>query len=419
MLEFCIAAAFLLVPLSGWLRATRSHRRRVDALAVRVHVNGIRGKSSVSRLTAGILREAGYTPIAKTTGSAAVVIDRFGVDHPIVRTGPATILEQLAIIKEWVDDDVDALVIECMAINPNYQRVCERQIVRSQIGLLTNVREDHQDVMGYTRPEIARSLLNTCPENGLLVTSEGDPEIIAVIREEVERRGSELIVAEPSTVTPDDMRGFSYIEFEENVSLGLEVARRLDIPRDVAMRGMWSAEPDPGVLRIENTVVDDVRVTWANMFAVNDRESTIAVMKRVERLAEPQTCTIAILNNRLDRQARALQFADIAARDLTLDRVVTFGAYERVVTERLLANGMPSAKIINLGDERDPTWSEIVQEMILDQGTDHVLIAGMVNIHTHQAEQLMEFFEGADTAEVLFKDVEASTTEPASHSEAA
>lgn len=412
MIEYLVAVTCLVVVVGRWIRATRQHRLRVDALDVRIHVNGIRGKSSVSRLMAGILRQAGYTPIGKTTGSAAVVIDRYGVDHPIVRSGPAIILEQLEIVRKWVVDGVDALVIECMAINPSYQNVCERQIVRSHIGCLTNVREDHQDMMGETLPEIARSLLNTCPKNGLLVTSEQNPELVDIIRAEVERRGSRLVVADPAQVTVDDMRGFSYIEFEENVALGLEVAKHLEIPRQVAVEGMWSAPPDPGVLRIENAMIGDVLVTWANMFAVNDRESTIFVLDRIKRLIHDHTVTVGILNNRLDRQQRALQFADIAARDLDFDVLVTFGAYERVVTDRLLANGYPAQRIVNLGDERNPTWDQIVKEMILDRGSDHVLLAGLVNIHTHQAEALMEFFESADTAE-LFLHEESADEAPA------
>ncbi len=400
MIEFVIAGAVFAVVLGRWILATRRHRLRVDALDIRIHVNGIRGKSSVSRLIAGVLRQAGYIPIGKTTGSAAVVIDRNGVDHPIVRSGPATILEQLEIVEEWVEDDVDALVIECMAINPNYQRVCERQIVRSQIGVLTNVREDHQDVMGYSRPEIAKSLLNTCPHNGLLVTSEADPEILDVIRTEATRRGSRVVVTDPSKVDRVDMGGFGYIEFEENVSLGLAVAEHLGIPREVAMEGMWSAPPDPGVLRIETTKVADVTVTWANMFAVNDRESTMFVLDRLQRLITDETVTVGILNNRLDRQQRAIQFADIAVRDLSFDALVTFGAYERVVTDRLRANGYPSAHILNLGDERNPTWDEIVQEMILDRGSDRVLLVGLVNIHTDQAARLLEFFETVETSEL-------------------
>ncbi len=413
MLELAVAAAFLLVPLGRWFFATQGHRRRVDALDVRVHVNGIRGKSSVTRCVAGVLREAGYTTIAKTTGSAAVVIDQDGVDRPIVRTGPATILEQIEIIRRWLTPKTNALVIECMAINPNYQRVCERQIVRSQIGVLTNVREDHQDVMGETLPEIAESLLNTCPLNGVLITAEINPEIVPVIERIAASRGTELVVVRAEDVEPGEMRGFRHIEFEENVAVGLEVARRLGIDRDVALRGMYSAEPDPGVLRVENTLIHPrsgqtdrapVTVTWANMFAVNDRESTIAVMERLKRFTTAETATVAILNNRPDRQQRAVQFADIASVDLDTDYLVTFGSFERVVTERLIANGYPQDRILNLGDDRNPTWDEIVDEMLLGLGVDHILLAGLVNIHTHQAEQMMEFFEHAETTELLLAD---------------
>ena len=399
MIELLIAAGFLLVPVGRWVLLTQRHRRRVDRLAVRVHVNGIRGKSSVSRMIAGILREAGYSVVAKTTGSAAVVIDRCGVDHPIVRAGPATILEQIDIIERWVDDDVDALVIECMAINPAYQLVCERQIVRSDIGVITNVREDHQDQMGETLPEICRSLLNTCPVDGLLITGEQNPDLHEIMAATAAANGSSFEVADPTEATVDDMRGFGHIEFEDNVAVGLAVARHLGIDREVAMRGMWSAEPDPGVLRIIETELQGVRVTWANMFAVNDRESTIAVFDRVKRFAGSDTTTVGILNNRPDRQQRALQFADIAARDLDVDILVTFGVFEKVVTDRLVGNGYPRNRIINLGDERGATWDQIVQEMIVDRGTPHVLLAGMVNIHTHQAEELLEVFEAGDQAE--------------------
>ena len=261
--------------------------------------------------------------------------------------------------------------------------------------------------MGQTLPEIAVSLLNTCPRNGVLITSEADPEILTIMEKTASSLGTELVAVSTTDVTAEDMRGFRHIEFEENVAIGLEVARQLGIPRKTAMAGMWSAAPDPGVLRVESVEVGEVSVTWANMFAVNDRESTVAVMKRVERFATEDTVTVAILNNRLDRQARALQFADIAARDLQVDKIVTFGAYERIVTDRLTANGYPAANILNLGDERNPTWEEIVQEMIIDHRSPHVLIAGMVNIHTHQAEALLDFFENADTSELLLDRVGA------------
>ena len=90
-----VAAACTIAFLLRWWWESRAHTRRMRTLLHRIHVNGIRGKSTVTRLIAGMLREANYTTIAKSTGSAAAVINRDGVDEPIDRAGPPTILEQI------------------------------------------------------------------------------------------------------------------------------------------------------------------------------------------------------------------------------------------------------------------------------------------------------------------------------------
>jgi poly-gamma-glutamate synthase PgsB/CapB len=280
-----------------------------------------------------------------------------------------------------------------MALKPEYQEVSERMIVRSNIGILTNVREDHQDVMGETLPEIARALLSTCPRNGVLITSERNPDILDVMREVCDTRGTELLVADPEWVSDDDIARFDYIAFKENVSIAIAIAERLGIPRDVAMKGIVEAAPDPGVLRMKELAIGRKRVTWANLFAVNDRESMVAAMEKLEPYITDTTTTVGILNNRSDRERRAIQFADVAVHDLSFHRLVTFGAYEGLVTDRLRANGFPADHVINLGDEHHPSQDEIVARMITDQPTEHVLVVGFVNIHTHQAEQMLEYFE--------------------------
>jgi poly-gamma-glutamate synthase PgsB/CapB len=379
--------------LARWRAESVAHRRRVDELQWRVHVNGIRGKSTVTRIIAGMMREAGIVTIAKSTGTFAAVINEDGVDEPIERRGPATILEQIEVCEHYLRPQVQALVMECMALKPEYQEVSERMIVRSNIGVLTNVREDHQDVMGETLPEIARSLLSTCPRNGILVTSEQNPEILEVMREVCAGLGSELLVAAPEVVTDDEINRFDYIAFKENVCIALAIGDLLGIPRDVAMDGMVKADPDPGVLRMKDLAIGDKRVTWANLFAVNDRESMVAAMEKLAPYITDETTTVGILNNRADRERRAIQFADVAAFDLSFQRLVTFGAYEGLVTDRLRQNGYPAEHILNLGDEHRPTQEQIIQRMIVDQPTPHVLVVGFVNIHTHQAEEMLEYFE--------------------------
>ena len=295
-----VAAALIL----RWYLEALTHRRRLDGVEWRIHVNGIRGKSTVARIVAGMLREHGLVTIGKSTGTFAAVIDRDGVDVPIERKGPPTILEQIDVARHYVTPDVDALVIECMALKPEYQAVSERMIVRSNIGIITNVREDHQDVMGETLPEIARSLLSTCPRDGVLVTSEQNPEILRIMEEIAASKGSRLMVADPNRVSDAEVEAFDYIAFKENIAIALVVADIVGVPRQVAMRGMIDAEPDPGVLRMKELRIGDKHVTWANLFAVNDRESMIAAFDKLTPFRTSETLTVGILNNRADRERR-------------------------------------------------------------------------------------------------------------------
>ncbi|MGA9597120.1 MAG: poly-gamma-glutamate synthase PgsB [Acidimicrobiia bacterium] len=396
LLFFAIAAAAALGMMLRWFGESHGHSRRIAMVPHRIHVNGIRGKSTVTRLIAGMLREAGMFTVGKSTGTFAAVIDPDGQDRPIDRSGSPTILEQIQVVRDWVTPFVDAVVMECMAIDPRYQKVSEDRIIKSTIGVITNVREDHQDVMGETLPEIARALMSSCPKNGILVTAEQNPEILDIMFEEARKRHTSLIVADPTKVRSDEVAAFDYISFEENIAITLAVGELLNIPRHVAMMGMVKAPADPGVLRIERYEIADKKVTWANLFAVNDRESMAAAMAKLDPYVSDKTISVGILNNRHDRQRRAVQFADVAVNDLKFDRLATFGAYEDLVSNIVLRNGYPKEHLINLGEQRNPTIEEIIDQLVARIPSNDVLLVGFVNIHTDQAEMLLEYFEHAD-----------------------
>jgi poly-gamma-glutamate synthase PgsB/CapB len=395
-----------------WRRARVRHHRLLDRLDVRIHVNGIRGKSSVTRLVAAVLREGGYVTVAKTTGSAARVIDPLGVEMPIARRGAATINEQVDVVGRHVTPDVEALVIECMAVNPIYQRYAQETIVRGDITIITNVREDHQEVMGETLEEIADSLSVTIPKRGVLVTAEDRVELRDRLARNAAARGSAFRYADGSTVTPADMAGFRYLEFPANVAVGFEVARLLGIDRGVALRGMWKAVPDVGALRLANLNIHGKDVLWVPLFASNDRESVVAALQQLQPYLAGRS-TIGILNNRSDRGRRAQVFADMVVSDLDrfLDHVITFGAYEPVVTERLLDNGFPRERITNLGQSVGPTIDEILAAVARLIPGDRGALIGLVNIHTEQAEMLLSHFNETlgtgDAAEIEMSHEEA------------
>ena len=394
-LLFVIATCSVFGLLCRWKAEQHFHQRRLRRLTYRIHVNGIRGKSTVTRIVSGLLRAAEIQTVAKTTGSAACLIDAAGVDQTITRNGSPTILEQVEIIRR-LDSNTEALVIECMAIKPEYQSICEDKIVQSNIGIITNVREDHQDQLGQTLEEIASNLLRTCPYHGVLITSEQNPRLLPQFRRVAEQRKTELIVANPKGVSDEEIGLFSYVAFKENVAIGFALAEWLGIPRDVALKGMVDAAPDPGVLRFVRKTYRGRAITFADLFAVNDRESVIACAEKVAALVSGSTTRIGLLNNRADREQRAIQFARIAATDLNLDFIGLLGAYERQVEAELMANGFPQSQAIRLGSTRGLEGQDLIDHCLEHTASKELLILGLVNIHTPQAESLRQWF-GTET----------------------
>ena len=76
------------------------HQRSRRRIPIRIHVNGIRGKSSVVRLVAAGLRGGGVRTVAKVTGTTPNIVDEHGNDIPIIRGTPANIIEQRTVIAE-------------------------------------------------------------------------------------------------------------------------------------------------------------------------------------------------------------------------------------------------------------------------------------------------------------------------------
>ena len=146
------------------------HLQALGNIPLRIHVNGSRGKSSVTRLIAAGIRAGGLRVLAKTTGSAPRIINENGKDLVIHRLRTPSIGEQVKLMRYFSDQKPDAVVMECMAVDPQYQWVSEHKMVRSHIGIITNIRPDHLEEMGPTMTDVTKSLSNSIPQNGHILT---------------------------------------------------------------------------------------------------------------------------------------------------------------------------------------------------------------------------------------------------------
>src|SRR5690606_34989028 len=112
----------IFVLLVGWGAVEHyRHMENLRRIPIRIHVNGTRGKSSVTRLIAAALREAGLLTCAKTTGTLARMILPDGREVPIFRPAGANIIEQGRIVGAAAAYGAQALVVECMALQPELQ----------------------------------------------------------------------------------------------------------------------------------------------------------------------------------------------------------------------------------------------------------------------------------------------------------
>jgi len=370
------------------IRQARRFRQARDRIGWRVHVNGIRGKSTVTRYVAAIFRTAGYRTFGKTTGSAARILQPDGQDFDFGRRGFPDVNEQVRILWKFSMQRAEAAVMECMAVNPLYGEWLEHKVMSSHLGILTNVRLDHMEYLGDTLPQIARSLARATPKAGLLITAEDNPELQQILRAKAAERGSTLLIADPASVNTESLEGFNHFAIKTNVAIGYLVADQLGLDRQQALQAMQRAQPDPGAFRLQQVQRDGNRITWANLFAVNDRESFVDLCERLFVL-HPKHQRVVILNNRRDRQTRVELFAELAVQ-LAFDLVVSFGDFEAEVNQVLARHQWPVLNLGNSSPQREASGEQLLAQILhASRSTRPLLLIGTVNIHTTQAERLL------------------------------
>lgn len=314
----CLIAllAAILVGLGLEKRRAREDRNRLEHV---VHVNGIRGKSTVTRLIDAGLRAGGMRVFCKTTGTDPMVIGTDGAAALLRRRGRANIKEQLSILHRAAREGAQVLVIECMAVDPALQAVAQHQMLQADVGVITNVRLDHTAEMGETLEEICDSLSNMIPRGGVLFTA--DEGFFPQLCRNAEKMGSRAFLARPTGGEPD-------VDFPENLALALAVCRHLGVAEETALEGMSRYQPDPYALSLHTLPRGGV---FVNGLSINDPQSTELVFRRLShKYGWEGKRLILLINNRPDRGYRTRHMA-MVARDLQPQEVWLMGASQLIM----------------------------------------------------------------------------------------
>ncbi len=365
-----------------------SHLRNLKAIPLRIHVNGTRGKSSVTRLITAGLRAGGKMALGKTTGTAPHVILENGAETQIYRPGSANIIEQVKFISKARERRAQVVVVECMALQPVFQWLTEHKIIRAQKGVITNIRSDHMDVMGTSLEEITDALSNTIPFHAKFFTAENKPELLKQLNDICQKRNTEFITAHEDDVAWAEMKGFSYIEHRENVALALKVCEDCGVDRETALAGMIQAIPDPGVLRMYHIRFFNKDIQFVNAFAANDADSTVLIWNRLTEGLEADRKKIVLLNSRADRIQRSEQMGVLIAKDLPADTYFLAGDFTKAIEDEAVRLGLPEEKIENVGT----TSVSNIFEKVLEYTPERSMVFAIGNIGG-MGQEIVDFFK--------------------------
>lgn len=285
--------------------------QRIRSIPLRICVTGTRGKSSVIRLIAASLSEAGFEVLAKTTGSRPIIIFPDGREEEIKRGEVPSILEEKKLLKLGAKLKIGALVLELMGIHPESVYAESVQILRPHILVMTNVRLDHLAQMGSSKEDTARSIASSIPEISTVFVPQ--QEFFPVFQKTAEKLRSKVIQVSGDSFQEyfRSNKKFPFFELEENMRLALAVAEFLGIDREVAFQGMAKARPDFGSLKVWTAELDSPprRFDFVSIFAANDPESTRLVLSNLskKRIFEGKNI-LGLLNFRKDRGDRTFQW---------------------------------------------------------------------------------------------------------------
>jgi gamma-polyglutamate synthase len=358
----------LLLIVMGFLFVEKLlHDRRVRRIPIRIHVNGTRGKSTVVRLTAAALREAGVKTLAKTTGTTPTLIYPDGREAAIPRRGPSRIHEQMSFMKKAAAMGVEAVVVECMAIDPHLQFISEVEMIKSTLGVITNVRPDHFEVMGGNLEEIAESLSGTIPRNGTLVVGESRYFDLLKLKAMGKNTEAFLVEREGSPIT-------------QNAAIAEMVCTLSGVGHPLV-----PSSDGPEVVRKR---AGDRTIYFIDAFSANDVHSTRIMTERIWNKDNYPRPFVALFNNRADRPLRMLSFASFLSREPSYDYIMLIGE-SRWLAERYMKRKRTGGKVIVLGPQNA---ASLIEEIGRKMSALKFTLIGMGN-YKGPGEEVSRFFQ--------------------------
>lgn len=260
----------------------------------RILVTGSRGKSSLVRLLFIGMAAQGMNVYGRITGVLPRELS-LGGERVIARNSPGHVEEMRWWLRQ-IPCGADAVVMENSAVSPELQPLAARWF-RPSLIVLTNAREDHQEVWGTGQSAAEEALLQGIPEGVAVILSE-EAASSRNLSKLIRLRNIEVVVAA-------DSHNFRLT----NMNLARKALEFLGLSSNISNKAMDTLSPDIGDFRIFHI---DAITALASAFSANDITSTKHLFSLLNWNEE---ATSLLFSDRTDRPERRASFKAFLKRD--------------------------------------------------------------------------------------------------------
>ncbi len=219
-------------------RKKSEKQQMVETIPIRISINGIKGKSTITRLVTNILIESGYKVVGKTTGTSSKMIYWFqdnqsNLDSKLQTTNSN---DELSVLKNAVDIEAEAIVYENVDADYKSKKAPKFKLLNENIAVIANISEDYLE----EDDKIVQSFAEIIPYDGYLITINSN--YTDYFKQVARERDTKVITANNSKITYAYLDLFDYDVSVENAALALAVGQALGIDEKTCLRGMVNIE---------------------------------------------------------------------------------------------------------------------------------------------------------------------------------
>jgi gamma-polyglutamate synthase len=331
-------------------------QKSINKIPVRILVNGTRGKSSVVKYISMLLRNNNRKTFSKITGVVPIYYSHDGKPSIIKRRGGARVTEQFRLIRKAAKLRSDAIVLECMSINPELQKV-ESDVLKPDYYIITNIREDHLEEMGQSEEERVEAICSAIPNNCKVLTAER--KYLSLIQEYASKRNSTVVSVEKLN---ENIEIRDRNIHPDNIRLTLLLVKELNLQSEEFIKTINEEHVEDNVL---STVINKKEVKFYNAFSINDVPSA-ELFYEENRDVLRNGKFVVIFNSRADRPFRSILFSKWFAELKECSYFILTGDHVGRTKMEMIKNGIPKNKILRWGKTEAGNPVKSISNLIIE-----------------------------------------------------